>query len=796
MPKLIVHGYTVGSAVTDLLKDVWIYWKAGGKVTVLRTDATGMLKAADLTANAAEPKPTAEMPWVYTADFDVAHGDKAEVAFTRGARPIPEKQLAADRYKAIVVGDPWPAPYKAPANTSWEDRWIQVGAITAIGSWVTLDILIPNHLSTLTSPEELSVVPMLFELIGDSANTRDYYISELPQGDDLFSGRSLRADVLAGDSAPAPLDETRPYERAIRMTGSVESRVTRLRIVVLDHAGNPVDPYDDFDIIRSGANFTCDLYFDKGADALGEIQFVVHGDCPSDSYTDAYYLLIAGTQVALVDDWKASHTGDTAGPVPTEADELRIVDFDESPKSTEAAIKAQARMRRMVEYKLDRDYRAYSAALPTVIDKPQMPLWMAELQWLGVTGDGLRRLMRFRQKLHKGNPTELKVRPLWALHLSWDGPCAATTGSSSNRNYSYSDSFYNGADQEFLLAVDANGEWKTRELQRTPKPVAFPVSTRRGPKVRMDGQKRRWGRQANGPEKDAIVFEWQPQLVDEQGNEIVRGGNGQLELQRLDIMGVAAPLGRDWNEETKGTDPPPQSPVAKLPWFRISGTNPAGPESELDTIVNLAVEEFWNAHQGVASVTALPLAAWKVTMRKIVQHESKGMQFGVIGTDIGLYESRYYGKERGMPVFGPPHGYGLGQLDNPPVTDNACWSFVENIKFAVDLIMREKSASALTQLGGTVGTTDQWRAMFRRSCVRLYNGWAPEFQMSGGVWKINPVNIPASAKPSSNGKPDSRVEYPNLVLGTNTSYWDNDGSSPSDYDWPINFTEADWGPME
>ena len=133
MPSIAVHAYDHGATTYAPLPDVWIYWKNGSNVTVLRADTAGVLKAADLTATTAEPYPTKDMPWVYTADFQANKGAVVEVAFTRGAKPIPATQLADDRYTKMVVGEPWPAPFKAPENTSAEECWIGIGAVILPG---------------------------------------------------------------------------------------------------------------------------------------------------------------------------------------------------------------------------------------------------------------------------------------------------------------------------------------------------------------------------------------------------------------------------------------------------------------------------------------------------------------------------------------------------------------------------------------------------------------------------------------------------------------------------------------
>ena len=51
-----------------------------------------------------------------------------------------------------------------------------------------------------------------------------------------------------------------------------------------------------------------------------------------------------------------------------------------------------------------------------------------------------------------------------------------------------------------------------------------------------------------------------------------------------------------------------------------------------------------------------------------------------------------------MPLFGFPHGYGFGQLDNPAATPDQVWSFVENIREAVRRIFEMYGAGALNYL--------------------------------------------------------------------------------------------------
>ena len=77
-----------------------------------------------------------------------------------------------------------------------------------------------------------------------------------------------------------------------------------------------------------------------------------------------------------------------------------------------------------------------------------------------------------------------------------------------------------------------------------------------------------------------------------------------------------------------------------------------------------------------------------------------------------------------MPIFGPPAGYGLGQLDSPPMTDDQAFSFMENTRGSVRLIMHSKANAARRFLAANLPTVpaDIDRAAFRGEVVRRYNG--------------------------------------------------------------------------
>ena len=161
-----------------------------------------------------------------------------------------------------------------------------------------------------------------------------------------------------------------------------------------------------------------------------------------------------------------------------------------------------------------------------------------------------------------------------------------------------------------------------------------------------------------------------------------------------------------------------------------------------------------------------------------------------------------------MPLFGPPHGYGIGQLDlfgTPPAgaTDEQVWSWVENLRAAVGIVLAEKAVAAWALISAHVPSPlDQFtRAVFQREVVRRYNG-GREFTWTGTTWAIAPPWT--WLDPADPGKgPNPNITYPNLVLGTGVVYFRNaagaanqpDGASTQFmYPPPVAFQAADYGP--
>jgi len=798
MASITVYGYSSGETTVHTLGDVWIYWKIGSEVTVLRTGADAVLKSALLTANSAEPNPNDKMPWVYTAPFDVPYGTAAKVAFTRGAKPVPASQLSNDHYTSIVVGNPWPDPFTAPANTNAEEIWITVGAPNAVGFMFNLDILIPDHKTELTTPIELDVWPLLRDHIPDDGA---YYTTGLSQGRAIWTGNT-NFDGENGPVAAAPEDQ-RPMERPLRITGFLDKRATGANLILLDGRGaaiplktsataNNTVPQLPVEMAPSGGSFVLDIWIGRTELALGPVQILLNSTGATPPFSDAYFLQLTGIQVGLTDDYSANPNGRVAGTPPNAADDRMIVDFAISPRLTLDSLRAQTRARRMTPYSMHLRTRQFSGTVADMVEKPEMPFWMAELQLAGFNKVGLRELLNYRNHLLDKNPTELKLEYEWSLSLGWDGPDAATGHA---RCYSYNNEWReNGQSVTIKLGTDREiaGVGTDNRISnayfRAPRRVPFPVAERRLAAVWPGTQRRAWGRHAGAGTCDTLIVEWQPSIVDDGGDEAMRGGDGRLDLLNLTIAG---------NEVRP---PAVDTSVARLPMFRMQGTNPV---ADLNAAIDAATAEYYNAHRGEDEVEALSLATWQQTIRDILMHEARNTQFGFLlqhyttATDTcGVDTAYYYGLERNMPIFGFPHGYGVGQHDNPRVTDNACWSYIDNIRGSVRLLMDDKATATWNLLSQHEEDTNAWRAAFQRNVVRQYNSGRHEFTWSGGAWKISPDQNKTATNAAGAIIPNPRLTYPNDVLGTDVDYWTGNGTNEAtDFPWPINFVQADWGQM-
>jgi hypothetical protein len=193
----------------------------------------------------------------------------------------------------------------------------------------------------------------------------------------------------------------------------------------------------------------------------------------------------------------------------------------------------------------------------------------------------------------------------------------------------------------------------------------------------------------------------------------------------------------------------------------------------------------------------LTLDQWIHTMQRLIRHESRGQQFLQNARFGGSVSNRYrfganfFADERGQPLFGAPHGYGIAQLDTPRPTIDQVFSFLENIRGAIRLTMLAKAQGAWSSLHAHFGNDQRSRAVFRREVVRRYNGHT-EFIWNGTDFVIRPSFQWADPSDHTKG-PNPNLRYPNQVLGTTITYSTGTGAGTA-FPWPIAFPSTQYGP--
>ncbi|MEV6692706.1 hypothetical protein AB0M35_14665 [Micromonospora sp. NPDC051196] len=807
-----------GVAVTGQpAEDAWVYWRTGSTVRRLRASTDGYLYASAV-ANSSEP-------WDYTEAFKPAAGSIAEVAYSTGARPLPDALLGTAGLFQQRTVPPVPPPVD--------------------GEREPVAITLPTRLLNLVSPEELALWPLLWHV-------PDTYATDgLLDGPEVWTA----TDPVDGTPAPAAVAPHRPVERGLRIEGQVDAAATQVRLRLQTSAGVAlrlrtgiaVDAPTADEVTATLApadggvrTFTATVFLVNAAAAFGPVEVLVVAEGPQVPHVESFTLHLCGLQTALVDD----PTAQDRGPLRGEADELQVVDFLRSPQNTVALVHAETRVRRMVPYRLRNERRPLVPGGPDRL-QPQMPMWMGEVQFVGVTDAHLRDLLRRRYTrsavldppdpaANPAPPQRLRIDWTWNMRLSWDGPddnADAVTGPVQNpqlgHNYrldltgSPTVVLHYGATGQFTdaqgrdLVVDAQGRVPAA-FAPAPTPVPFPVANRRLPAVLVTGQQRPWGRLAGAEARPALVLEFQPAVIEDE-REVIRGGDGRMGVSALSFD--ERPLDPGLIADAQGVlGPPPTAvPLLALPDFRILGQNPV-PNAEVEAVIDDLVEEYYTANQAIPRVSILSLACWRRTAMLIFSHESgiRGgyNQFHADAARVARYQYQAgiwrYGHEKDMPLLGPPHGYGVAQLDNwgnPPTgcNPNEVWSWVENVRTAVRLIFENYGAAAYGVVRDHLpNPIDQrTRAVFQRETIRRYNG-GREFRWIDGTWQVQPTwQYQTTNEPASG--PNPRLLYPNQVLAhagiPAITYYTNAAGAANVadgidtvYNRPAAFTAAHYGP--
>ena len=335
---------------------------------------------------------------------------------------------------------------------------------------------------------------------------------------------------------------------------------------------------------------------------------------------------------------------------------------------------------------------------------------------------------------------------------------------------------------------------------------SFVEAGRRRPQVLADRAARTWGR-SGAAQAPALVVEWQP-ILSAAGAEMIRGGNGVLTLQGLRVDKTSIDMGRVLaGANAVGAGAPP----ARLPDFRVIGVNPSA--GQIDALIAALVQVNYERLKKAGNAPGtmlLTLACWQAVMALVFHHESGvrggASQFDGRPSGSVRYKTLYFGTQSQMPIFGPPHGYGIGQIDSPAATDDQVWSFVANVDAGVRLLIEAKAAGAYGQLSGHMPNPpdDRFRAVFQRQVVRAYNG-GTEFRWENNAWVIRPSLQWAEAADHSKG-PHPNLTYPNLVFAAGgpagVVYYTSKAGAANVADgadtvfpWPITFDAGAFGPQ-
>ncbi|MES1241728.1 MAG: peptidoglycan-binding protein [Acidobacteriota bacterium] len=821
------------------LAGAWVYWREGSVLARMRTDGEGRVFAWDPGTDRSQPRE-------YTRRFTTHPGTQVELSFSRAAVPIPDEDLAAraDLFVPVVI----PPPVEPAVEKRGFGQDAATSASSTPGQPGTSQSTLPSRRAQLIKPAELTLWTLLWELPGPA-----YAVDGLTQGAGMWrrapgaqdeSPRPVAGDIALteGSAAPAPSPAARPKERGLQVRGTIDPAATGVSLEIRDASNNPIQlvtaPGSTTGVTslapRMGTPaapgdpipFEADVLFLDAARAFGPVDIVVGstgGVTPP--VLERFRVLLCGLQVALVDDFTANANGQQRGPVLNEADEILVIDFLASPQLSQprpqpiGAISGETRARRMAPFRFANASRLLDPAVPAgaanpSVLKPQMPLWMAELQLVGLVQADLQALMAQRHFLLHGTQTAplvtLAFDLAWSLGLAWDGPDSNSPSfrppgvqgfPRPDQTHEFQQSFPGTEHVELRFnslgsLVDASGSAVTvgaagevpGAFSPAPAAMAFPVAGRRLPQFVVTGQSRAWGRQAGATSRSSMLIELQPSIVEPATSaEILRGGDGMLALDTLRIDGSRIDGGLLAGEDGF-TPPSPDDPDFRWPPFRTRGRNP--PQADVETLINAVVEVFFNANATVPRIALLPLNVWQTTTRLIILHESGKVSFKHFDTAaqrVRFNQARRnlpvlvlgYGLEGGMPIFGAPHGYGFGQLDlvfNRGPNPDEVWSYLENVRTAVRVVMEEKATVAFQRftqgppgLSATVRTAAaaafaalplrRRRAMYRREIVRRYNGGRElTFESFSGQqqWVINAQS--------------TQIEYPNEVLGTTINY--------------------------
>ena len=812
---------------TKALKRSWIYLKQGEALTLLRSDDDGLLWKSSSSDERPELK-------TFDRAFTIDVPATVRVAYSRGGFPIsktilndtptaftevklevkpenmaplPAVPMAANQIHVVTAApalkmdlpplpvvfdvpvtlEVWPY-FASPFTPEYETSGLLQGAALwdADGNLTVRDGSAAVAAPIANRPKDLGAV--VRGRVTNHAKQVDLFLLN-PKGERLKFRPTAAADAVAVD---------------------------KLTVDVVNHEGK-----DEFKTL---------LFVDDPTKFFGLVQLIaVTKQGSLDGLGDVVAALL-GVQLGMCDDALAADKGDVPG-ICTKPPEINVVDFvvtaihgplpakkvkKGSAKSIAAAAAARtalaphSRARRMVSFEIKASRKRPRPGIPGGQLLPEMPLWMVELQFVGWRRDEGEQWLRLRRDQLGDNKRALVLSADFSLTLAWRGPDADLPGPRRNRRvrnpYAQWTQTFRGAfraqtpasssgeaaapqppvfkpaptlvakidlGDDGNLRIDANGK-SAVAAEPAYAAVSFPTPDRRVPGVWLDKRPCTWGWRASGTAISALVVEWQPAIgeLDRRNfKEIMLGGNGSLLVENLlaNDVALARPKPADTGAGGSAHSPAPTS--LSLPTFRIKGTSPA--RSERQAIVDRALHEVYAAHRGSGPTTMLSETVWKALATRLTFRESGGQHFGpAVERKVFTERTPYqcHGLQSGMPLFGAPAGYGLGQHDPPRKSPQDMWSFYEHICNGVEMLLVTDFGGPayryLTHLHALDPSRPLDRAIYLRQVVRQYNG-GNEFVYEGGHWKMRPFVAKKGHVVLLSG---SRLEYANGVLGTSISY--------------------------
>ncbi|MGE5787889.1 MAG: hypothetical protein ACM3ZE_25070 [Myxococcales bacterium] len=311
----------------------------------------------------------------------------------------------------------------------------------------------------------------------------------------------------------------------------------------------------EVEAIISGGTFQAEFFIEDGVvpdgtpldEHLGLVSLCVSVE-GNGAYREAFTGYLCAVQAGLVDDYLPNDQVDQPGTPLGGTAEWRVVDFIEPNAPTRGALFALARTQRMHAYEIH--FRQRNPSDPLSVQQ-EMPLWMVELQWLGLRTQPLGQLMMYRYFRESGgivvpqfeptqrNTVSLSVNWSYTLRMEWHGRNAPVTTpyelrqeATASLEFDHLGRLLDGSGAPLADAA------ATLPLSTTVSPV--PVAGRRVPALRLR-ESRTWGRHRPGGPISSIIFENQPALVSA-GIDVLRGGFGTIIFDVVDIgySGIAS----------------------------------------------------------------------------------------------------------------------------------------------------------------------------------------------------------------------------------------------------------------